>query len=189
LILPRPPSKYSSYWMACVCWDGLFAKLEYCASKSWEVVGNGLAKSTIEFLITDLNQISTAHCIKAWTAFLWRSMRKPYIRLFQLLITIAYSISPTSCFAAVRGEASCVWLPSTKSPCEQSDIRCLYLTNIKRLNVLERAQGPECSGSWKMWGVWKLMGTRVPFNFLGFINILHLVYVVVLRPYGVVLLR
>ena len=34
----------------------LFAKLEYCTLKSWEVVGKGVAKSRMEFFITDLKR-------------------------------------------------------------------------------------------------------------------------------------
>jgi hypothetical protein len=96
-------------------------------------------------------------------------MRKPHVRLFQYWLT-AYSIAPTSCFAAVRGEASCLSLPSSKSRCEWSDICCVHFTNIERLNVLERAQGPERSGSTKNVGCLKVDGNKSSIYFLGIYN-------------------
>jgi len=57
--------------MAChgVCWDGLFVKLEYCTLKSWEVERTGEIDDGIPYNRSEW-QISTAHSIKAWTAFL-----------------------------------------------------------------------------------------------------------------------
>jgi hypothetical protein len=79
-------------------------------------------------------------------------------------LTIAYSISPTLCFAGVRGEASCLSLLSTKLRRERSAICRVYL---ERLNVLERAQGPERSGSTKDVGRLKVGGNKSSIAFLG----------------------
>jgi hypothetical protein len=99
-------------------------------------------------------------------------MRKPHIRLFWLLpVIINHCIQHFSDIvsAAVHGEAPRILLPSRKSRCERSNIRCVHLISVEpeRLNVLERTQGPERPGFTKNLGCLKVDGNKSSIRFLG----------------------
>ena len=89
----------------------------------------------------------------------------------------------------MRGEASCVSLPFSKPRCEET----ISAASIERLNVVgaSKAMGLR-SGALRVHeseGYLKLERNKSSPCSVSLINILHLVYVVVLRPYGQALPR